>query len=207
VRLRASAPIDARTRTDVRADHRERLRLVGRPGQPPTTTRKASGYRRSARNQRRAAERDVEIVPTTMRPPKLIVGPNCCHGDNSLPRSTSSHRRPAGRRCPPPRSTPNHPTWDGFEERSDSGPGGSRTPKAEATRLQRPDLTTWSRRPRWAGWRPPELHAIIHLSKGMRCPHRTPKQSRKVRTFDTTVWSDSSRQDGIRSPYRQREAV
>jgi len=46
--------------------------------------------------QPRAAERDVEIVteivPTTMRPPKLIVGPNRCYGDKSPPRSTSSQR-------------------------------------------------------------------------------------------------------------------
>ena len=49
-----------------------------------------------------------------VRPPKLIVGPNCCYGDNSLPRSTSSHRRPAWSTLPavpttaaaPPKVTP-----------------------------------------------------------------------------------------------------
>src|SRR4029079_5903639 len=82
----------------------------------------------------------AEIVPATMRPPNLIVGPNCCYGDKSPRRSTSSHRRPAGRRCPPPqrqrrrhrrghrRPTPDGPEWSACEERSSSGPAGTRTP-------------------------------------------------------------------------------
>ena len=94
-RICAHRRADGQGRTFVRTTERDCVSSAGRVNHRRRPGRHlATGAARAI--QPRAAERDVEIVteivPTTMRPPKLIVGPNRCYGDKSPPRSTSSQR-------------------------------------------------------------------------------------------------------------------